>query len=227
MDAIDNFSGVALDAMPSVRRGEARVVHVPLVVATPEALQGLGTLVTDFASEPVQIVSWPWRGPRPVVPGTGVEGGVSQGVFALRREGGVLWGQNHAVGRRYLVGWYDDPATARPEVEPAAIDRLWTHEANHHPDGGQVFFPRDGAPFIALLARPGDDVRPEDFRAFWFDGTCGVQIHAEVWHQPLFPAGDAIVFDDKQGAVHACVSVDFVGEFGAYLCVPLTPGPAT
>jgi hypothetical protein len=31
-------------------------------------------------------------------------------------------------------------------------------EANYHPDGGQVFFPRDKDPFIALLALPGDDI---------------------------------------------------------------------
>ena len=31
-------------------------------------------------------------------------------------------------------------------------------EANYHPDSGQVFYPRDHDPFVALLALPGDDI---------------------------------------------------------------------
>ncbi|MEC9466099.1 MAG: ureidoglycolate lyase, partial [Myxococcota bacterium] len=96
-------------------------------------------------------------------------------------------------------------------------------EANYHPDGGQIFFHRDGEPFVALLAKPGDDIRPEDFVAFYFDGSFGVQIFPNVWHQPLFPRDDGMVFNNKQGRVHACVSVDFIGEFQTYLAVPLTP----
>jgi ureidoglycolate lyase/seryl-tRNA synthetase len=48
-----------------------------------------------------------------------------------------------------------------------------------------------------------------------------VHIDAGVWHQPVFPIADRAVFDDKQGRVHACVSVDFVAEFGGYLEVRL------
>jgi hypothetical protein len=130
---------------------------------------------------------------------------------------------NRAVGRSYVTGWYDDPATAREDVEPRDSTRLFTHEANYHPDGGQVFCPREGAPFVALLAKPGDDVRPEDFVAFHFDGTCGVHVDPGVWHQPVFPLGARAVFDDKQGRVHACIAVDFLGEFGAYVAVPMVP----
>ncbi|MCB9662855.1 MAG: ureidoglycolate lyase [Alphaproteobacteria bacterium] len=223
MTDLSNFVGHDLGAMPSVARGEARVHPVPLVRATAESLRGYGRLVGDYAAEDVVIVPWPVTGRRPLVPGTGVEGGVVEDVFAMQREGGLLFAHNHAVGRRYLTGWYGDPATASAAVEPADLGRVLTHEANHHPDGGQVFAARDQRPFVALLALPRDDVRPEHFVAFWFDGPLGVQILPEVWHQPMFPAGDAQVFDDKQGRVHACVSVDFVGEFGTYLEVPLRP----
>ena len=31
---------------------------------------------------------------------------------------------------------------------------------------------------MAVLALPGDDVKPEDFVAFYLDGSCGIQIKA-------------------------------------------------
>ncbi len=51
-----------------------------------------------------------------------------------------------------------------------------------------------------------------------------MQIAPCVWHQPVYPSSGEAVFDDKQGRVHACVSVDFLGEFGVWLEVPLGPG---
>ncbi len=219
MDGLHNFCAQDLSAMPS--SASVRVHEVPLVLATDEALAGLGRLVDAFDAAAVTIVPWPVSGWRSLVPGTGDEGGLVQDVFEYQRVGELQYAHNLAVGRRYLIGWYGDPATAREDREPASRARILTHEANYHPDGGQVFFPRDGEPFVALLAPPGDDVQVADFRAYWFDGTRGVHIDPNVWHQPVFPCGGAGVFDDKQGRVHACVSVDFVAELGGYLSVPL------
>jgi ureidoglycolate lyase/seryl-tRNA synthetase len=71
------------------------------------------------------------------------------------------------------------------------------------------------------LAIAGDDVKPEDFKAFWFDGTKGLYIHPNIWHEAVFPtAGDA-KFRDKQGKVHARIGADLAKEFGVYLSVPL------
>ncbi|MCB9682953.1 MAG: ureidoglycolate lyase [Alphaproteobacteria bacterium] len=207
--------------MPSVARGEAAVHRVPRVLATAASLDGYGRLVADHAAASVDIVPWPVAGRRPLVPGTGVEGGVTEATFELERVGSVMYGENHAVGRRYLTGWFGDPATASDREAPADTSVVLTHEANHHPDGGQIFTPRTPGAFVALLARPTDDPRPDDFVAFWFDGSLGLHIDPGVWHQPVFPAGPRQVFDDKQGRVHACVSVDFIGEFGTYLAVPL------
>ena len=108
-------------------------------------------------------------------------------------------------------------------VMPSKRTHVLVREANNHPDGGQVFFPRDGGAFVALLALPTDDIKLEDFRAFYFDGSFGVQIHAGVWHQPVYSVNDEGAFLGKQGAVYACVAVDTVEEFGRYLLVPLTP----
>lgn len=224
MRGIANQSGHDLSQMPSIERGDVGVHPVPIRPATSETLRGFGRLVGDFASASVDIMQWPAPGRRPVVPGTGMGGGLVHGDFAMQRQGSLLFAENHAVRRRYVTGWYCDPATASPTDAVVDTRRIFTHEANYHPDGGQVFFPRGGAAFVALLAPPGDEVRPEAFVAFYFDGRCGVHIAPGVWHQPAFPTADCAVFDDKQGAVHACVSVDFIAEFGVLLEVPLRLG---
>jgi ureidoglycolate lyase len=219
-----NFAAVDLSALPSIERGEVQAYRVREVTATPESLLGFGQIVADFARHSVTIVTWPQPGWRPVVAGTGNEGGIVEDSFVMQRRGEVQHAINRAVGRSYITGWFSDPATASSERLPADLSRIFTHEANYHPDGGQIFWPRDGAPYVALLARPGDDVQPEDFVAFYCDGSFGIHIDPGVWHQPVFPLQATALFDDKQGRVHACIAVDFVSEFGCYLEVPLNGG---
>jgi ureidoglycolate lyase/seryl-tRNA synthetase len=216
-----NFAELDLAAMPSIAGGAARAHRVRQVIADAASLKGYGSLVRDFATAPVEIVTWPQPGWRPIVPGTGNEGGIVEDSFEMVRRGEVQHAVNHAVGRSYITGWFADPATARENRTPRDTSRIFTHEANYHPDGGQVFFPRDGAAFVALLAKAGDDVGPDDFVAFLCDGSFGIHIDPGVWHQPMFPVGPSARFDDKQGRVHACIAVNFVSEFGCYLEVPL------
>ena len=218
-----NFAGLDLQAMPSLTGGRATAHRVPLVLATPESLRGYGRTVVGYARETVAIVTWPQPDWRPIVPGTGNEGGIVEDRFVMQRRGEVQHAVNLAVGRSYVTGWFSDPSIASEGRAAADTSRIYTHEANYHPDGGQVFSPRDHAAFVALLAKPGDNVRPADFAAFYFDGTFGVHIDPGVWHQPVFPLAASADFDNKQGRVHACVAVDFIGEFGCYLEVPLTP----
>lgn len=84
-----------------------------------------------------------------------------------------------------------------------------------------MFYPLDASPFVALLAAPGYNVKPEDFVAFYLDGSFWLQIKPGIWHQAVYPVGDNAVFQGKQGAVHACVVMDTVDEFGRFLRVPL------
>lgn len=219
---LSNFAGIDLEAMPSIARGEARAHRVPVVAAGAQSLQGFGHVVADFAAGGVTIVTWPQPGRRPIVPGTGNEGGIVQDHFIMERRGEIQHATNLAVGRSYVTGWFADPATASAHRLPRDTSRIYTHEANYHPDGGQIFSPRDGGAFVALLAKPGDDVSPQDFVAFYCDGSFGLHIDPGVWHQPVFPLDRTAVFDDKQGRVHACIAIDFLGEFGCYLEVPLT-----
>jgi hypothetical protein len=207
--------------MPSLHDDQVRVHPVPILEATHETLCGYATLAPMFAGTDVEIVTWPASGWRPIDPGTGNQGGTTEGSFEIFRAGNLLYAHNHAVDGHYITGWFDDPATASETAVPDDLSHVLVCEANYHPDGGQLFFSRDGLPFVALLARPGDDVRPEDFTAFYCDGRMGLNLLPGVWHQPVYPLADRAVFDNRQGRVHACVSVDFVKEFGVYLSVPL------
>jgi len=207
---------------PSIAKGEAKVHRVPLVEATAANLEGFGEIVPDFAAAQVKMTPWPLTGSRPMSPGvSGNEAGETEGAFSMWAEGGLLFGQNQAVGRAYIIGWFDDPASARADKAPADRDRLYIYQANYHPDGGQIWCPRDGTPFVAVLAKPGDDVTPDDFVAFRFDGSVGLQILPSVWHQPAAPVGARMTIDNKQGRVHACVDFDSLAEFGCYLEVPI------
>ena len=49
----------------------------------------------------------------------------------------------------------------------------------------------------------------------------GLYIAPNVWHGAFVPHDDEATFHDRQGRVHARVSVDFPKEFGGYLAVPL------
>lgn len=220
-DGISNFAGIDLDAMPSSADPAIGIFRVPVIAASAASLAGYGHFVDDHRDESVTIVTWPQGGWRPVVPGTGNEGGVVRDRFEFARHGELQMATNHAVGRSYVTGWFADPAQARADREAAGPLTLLTHEANYHPDGGQIFMPLDGTPFIALLARPGDDVRLTDFRAFRFDGTRGIHIDPGVWHQPIYPLAPRATYITAQGRVHACVSVSFLEEFGSYASIPM------
>lgn len=254
ISARDNQAGIDLVSPPSTR--DVRVFDVPLVRATAASLEGFGRPVRDFAAEKLDIVPWPLSGWRKLVAGTGDEGGFVEDKFEGRLDasGFVQLSHNVGLGRKYVIGWFGhDPAeaariSAAAEAAAAAgadassagsdtVDRssILTHEANYHPDGGQIICSRGGGAFVLLLAPKGDDITPASFRAFLVDpahdGTTGVHIDPGTWHQPAFSvyegAGASSIttpttLDNRQGRVHACVAADFVREFGGYLRVPLT-----
>ncbi|MBO6521394.1 MAG: ureidoglycolate lyase [Rhodospirillales bacterium] len=205
------------------------VIDIPIVRATPENLEGLGVMISDPDEIAVEIVCWPQPGWRTIDPGTGDEGGTTEGLFEFWWEHNVLHARNNAVDDQYVMAADARyPQAFDPDIAKALADAdeyrgaaLLFH-ANYHPDGGQLFFPQDTAPFVVPLAPPvGDDVKPEDFTAYWFDGTQGLYIHPNVWHETMLPTLKRTTFFDRQGKVHARISVDFPGEFGAYLRCPM------
>jgi len=69
---------------------------------------------------------------------------------------------------------------------------------------------------------PGDDIKPSDFICFHVPANKGLYIHANIWHEGVFALAGKQRFLDRQGAVHARVSVDFAKEFGCLLEMPIT-----
>jgi ureidoglycolate lyase len=200
----------------------ARRVHVtPLVAADNDSLEGYGRLIDEPETFPIEIVQWPAKGWRAIDKNTGNQGGVTEGLFEFWWKGDTLYGRNNAVGDSYLFGWSTWPEEAATEGAGAPRTRALIWRANYHPDGGQLFYPLHGQSFVVPLALPGDDATPESFVAFWCDGRHGLYIHPSVWHGAVVPLVDHAEFLDRQGRVHARVSIDFAQEFGLYLAVPL------
>jgi len=217
---MDSFNPAELSYVPST--GVQRVHETPVLAATDDTVKGYGKIVRgDPRDFPVEIVPWPAQGTRPIDKNTGDQGGVTEGTFTGWWNGDTLYARNEAVKDRYLFGWSELPEKARADGPTSTRSRALLWRANYHPDGGQLFFPVKGQPFAVPLAMPGDDVTPEKFTTFVCDGSCGLYVHPGVWHGPIIPLEDHVELLDRQGRVHARVSVDFPKEFGCYLASPL------
>ena len=201
--------------------GVRRVHETPLVAASAESLAGYGRLVDNPREFPIEIVPWPAQGWRAIDANTGDQGGVTEGLFEFKWKGETLYARNHAVGDSYLFGWSNWPEEAAAERPVRPRERALIWRANYHPDGGQLFYPLKGQSFVVPLALPGDDVTPGKFVSFWCDGRSALYLHPNVWHGAIVPLDDEAEFLDRQGRVHARVSVNFVTEFGCYLAAPL------
>jgi hypothetical protein len=200
---------------PMLPAGLAQV-SMPVVTATATALEGYGHLVEDPDKVRVEIVRWPAQGSRPIDADTGDQAGTTEGVFVSEWRGDILYGRNEAVGGHYVLAYAKAPEASRIDHADEPRRMLLWH-ANYHPDGGQLFFPLDRRPFYVPLALPGDDITPQRFVCFRFDGSQGLYIHPNIWHEGVFALKGSQRFFDKQGAVHARVSVDFAREFGCLL----------
>ena len=212
----------ALSEIAYVPTTRVRRAHeLPLVVATDQSLEGFGCLVDDPQHFPIEIVRWPAAGWRPIDENSGNQGGVTEGLFEFWWESGTLYATNNAVGDSYLFGWSDWPEELEAAAQGGPRERALIWRANYHPDGGQLFYPLDGARFLIPLALPGDSVTPESFVAFYFAGDRGLYIHPNIWHGAVVPFDDHARFLDRQSRVHARVSVDFGKEFGCYIATPL------
>lgn len=197
--------------------GVQRIHETPLLTASDESLAGYGRLVDEPENFPIEIVPWPAQGWRAIDRNTGNQGGITEGLFEFKWKGDTLYARNNAVGDSYLFGWSTWPEQASTEARAVPRERALIWRANYHPDGGQLFHPLHGQSFVVPLALPGDDISPERFVTFWCDGSRALYLHPNVWHGAIVPHDDEAQFLDRQGRVHARVSVNFVTEFGCYL----------
>lgn len=206
-------------------------VHdVPIVRATDASLQGHGCLVHDpddftSANGSFEIVPWPHAGWRGLDPGTGDEGGTTEGSFRLYWRDGNLMGENLALAtssNKYVLGLGALPGESKSDGTTAEHVYVWY--SDYHPDGGQMFFSK-GAPFVANLAPAvGDSVKPGDFTAFYVEAGAGLYIHPGVWHNAVYvkPQYTPTEVFGRQGKVHARISVRWAEEFETVLRVPLS-----
>ena len=137
----------------------------------------------------------------------------------------MLYGQNNAVQHKsdyevdgkYILGYANNPDQELQKDKYSDPTKIFLWHANYHPDGGQLFFPEENKPFICPLALPTDDIEPEHFKAFYCDGSKGLYIHPNIWHEGVFPVTEKQSFQGKQGKVHARVSIDLKEEFNKYI----------
>jgi len=205
-------------------------IEIPLIEATSKSLEGYGCLIDNYEKCEIEILTWPKQGWREIDKGTGNEGGTTEGPFETWWEEGILYGRNNAVEHKskydkdgkYLLGYSSDPNDSNKNFAKEDPEKIYIWHVNYHPDGGQLFFPNNNKPFISPLALPGDDIQPKNFKAFYFDGSQGLYIHPNIWHEGVFPTKGKAVFRGKQGKVHARVSIDLLKEFESYLYFRVT-----
>jgi Ureidoglycolate lyase len=189
---------------PALPHGPRRV-SMPVVDATPAAFDGFGKLVANPSECSIEIVQWPAVGSRPIDPGTDDEASTAKSTFVSEWRGDILYGRNEAVGGNCILSYATESDTALDDHADAP-ERMLLWHADYHPDGGQLFFPLDDRPFYVPLALPGDDISPESFVCFRFDGQQGLYIHPNIWHEGVFsnvsPAssyGGAVSFSSETG----------------------------
>ena len=68
----------------------------------------------------------------------------------------------------------------QPRLQPIGICLM-----EHHPLGSQAFVPLQLAPYLVVVAKPGDAPLAQDLVAFQAEADQGVNYHAGVWHHPL------------------------------------------
>ena len=145
---------------------------VPLIVATDESVQGYGALVEHPDDIEIEIVRWPATGWRQVDEDSGDEAGWWRGIFHGEWQD-VLFGRNDTVSGHYTLGWSTtDPAASRTDRQTAGREKVVLWHLNYHPDGGQLFFPKDKSP-LRGAGRFTEMILPqtEQVIAFWCDGS--------------------------------------------------------
>jgi len=132
--------------------GVRRAHETAVAAASDENLRGLGCLVDEPQSFPIEITRWPAQGWRPVDDNSGDHGGVTEGLFEFWWKGETLYARNNAVGDTYLFGWSNWPEEATNGGPGARRERALIWRANYHPDGGQLFYPLQRQSFVVPLA---------------------------------------------------------------------------
>jgi ureidoglycolate hydrolase len=190
-----------------------KIYNVPILNANEETLKGYAQIVDNFSKTKVINVTWPKTEGRPLDKNTGNQAKETFGIFEFYYDKNYCRAKNNSVPNgEYITG----VMTEEEKIPNKRI--IYTFEANYHPDGGQIISPtKNNNDFIVLLSKAGDNIKPEDFVAFYCDGTFGIQILPNVWHQPIYPIAQKSNYYNKQCSVHGCVTVNTLEEFNTLL----------
>ena len=162
----------------------------------------------------VEIVPWPVEGRRKLDPGTGDEGGTTEGIFACEWRGNELRGVKPRRWAETMSGLRNADAPA-PPVDLSGI-------ATTIPTAGSS----SGRSTAGLSScRPGRRATtstPERFVAFWSDGSFGIYHPSRRLARGSVPGdADAAATSTSRARCTRRVSCDLAREFGLMLDVPL------
>ena len=96
-----------------------------------------------------------------------------------------------------------------PYKLPLAIAML-----ERHPLSSQLFMPLNAAPFLVVVAPPGERPAPTSVRAFVTNGAQGVNYRRGTWHHPVIALANPSEFlvVDRVGPGTNCDEFVFDGE---------------
>lgn len=144
----------------------ANYYNVPLKNLNSKNVLGLGEVFTDLEDIEIELCQWPTQGRRSLIPQTGY-GSVIEEEFKVYWQNTTILSAGHQNARGGAGG--------KILVEPETNSKYaLVHWLSAHLDAGEAFIPKNGQPSIFLIAPPKDDVKPEDFVAFYLDGNCGI-----------------------------------------------------
>jgi hypothetical protein len=127
----------------------------------------------------------------------------------VTRRDNELHFRNHAVG------------DAGPVATIANGCALVGH-VNFHSDASQAFIGKRREATVFLVAPPALRPRPEDFVAFYSDGSSGLCMFPDVWHTTPLPVQGSQEYENTQGAEYHSSTTDYdFARDGVLLEVPL------
>lgn len=174
-----------------------RLVRVPLKWLTPEAARDVGQVIRCLDEI------------RPVVR----RGRMVVERIEVTRRDDQLHFENHAVG------------DAGPVATIAGGCALVSH-VNFHSDASQAFIGKRREATVFLVAPPAARPRPEDFVAFYSDGSVGLCMSPDVWHTTPLPVLGSQEYENSQGAEYHSSTTDYdFARDGVLLEVPLQEPP--
>ena len=101
-----------------------------------------------------------------------------------------------------------DPNDLAAEKLELSIGQVRAHFACHD-DAGQSFYPSRHCPTIFFVAPVQPTVEPENFRAFYSDGSTGICMKLLVWHtMPVCLKGEEVYLTSRGDQDYHAHSID-------------------